>query len=126
MNTDEPTWGPDPRQAEPSIYARRRGPRHRPPARLRTVCHRDGTVSYWSVYAQVRIVRATAVPDHELAAMSPAERERVARTLASRIAQPIVVDTVNGVSVVVRGTVRSTHETPMAAAWGLRDTGGLA
>jgi len=41
--------------------------------------HRDGTVSYWSVYQQVRIVRvaASSISDAELAAMPRDERERV-------------------------------------------------
>ena len=44
-------------------------------------CHRDGTVSYWSVYEQQWRVRVHGVPDRELAAMSAEERERVMRHL---------------------------------------------
>jgi hypothetical protein len=46
-----------------------------------TTCHRDGTVSYWSVYNQQYIERAAMVPDRELAAMDSAERDRVMRHL---------------------------------------------
>ncbi len=31
--------------------------------------HRDGTVTYWSVYRQVWIERAASIPDEEYAAM---------------------------------------------------------
>jgi hypothetical protein len=47
----------------------------------KTIFHRDGTVSYWSVYNQVYIRRASTVPDNELAAMSGKERARVIRHL---------------------------------------------
>lgn len=43
------------------------------------VCHRDGTVSYWSVYDQSWRVRVAHVPDRELAAMPDRERQRVIR-----------------------------------------------
>lgn len=42
------------------------------------VLHRDGTVTYWSVYEQ-RWVRSGGVPDRELAVMNRAEREKVQR-----------------------------------------------
>ena len=41
-----------------------------------STCHRDGTVSYWSIYNQVW-TRSRLVPDCELAAMGAAERARV-------------------------------------------------
>jgi len=44
-----------------------------------TTVHRDGTVTYWSVYEQCWHPRAEVVPDRELAAMSAAERKRVTR-----------------------------------------------
>jgi hypothetical protein len=48
------------------------------------ICHRDGTVSFWSVYSQVWIQRATRISlrDEELAAMPAAERDRISRHLA--------------------------------------------
>lgn len=46
---------------------------------MKTTFHFDGTVSYWSVYGQCWIRRAQSVPDRELAAMAPSERERVRR-----------------------------------------------
>lgn len=48
---------------------------------IKTTYHRDGTVTYWSVYDQVWIKRAVDVPDQELAAMSSEEREKVQRHL---------------------------------------------
>ena len=41
--------------------------------------HRDGTVTYWSVYNQVWVERANPsdIPDQEYAAMSSDERERI-------------------------------------------------
>lgn len=50
--------------------------------RFKTTYHRDGTVTYWSVYYQVWVRRASIVSDRELAAMSGDERERVQRHLA--------------------------------------------
>lgn len=44
-------------------------------------CHRDLTVSYWSVYQGRWVSHATFVPDEELAAMGDRERERVLRHL---------------------------------------------
>jgi hypothetical protein len=44
--------------------------------------HRDATVTYWSVYGQVWVRRASSVPDRELAAMGDDERARVMRHLA--------------------------------------------
>lgn len=48
-----------------------------------SVCHRDGTVTYWSVYRESWVRRAFAVPDEELAAMNQQERARVIRHLSS-------------------------------------------
>lgn len=51
---------------------------------IKTTYHRDGTVTYWSVYNQVWARRASSVPNKELAAMSGDERERVQRHLGRR------------------------------------------
>ena len=50
-------------------------------ANMKLTVHRDGTVSYWSVYRQVRMVRIPAgrVQDADLEAMPRDERERVIR-----------------------------------------------
>lgn len=40
-------------------------------------CHRDGTVTYWSVYLQSWVRGARRIPDKELAAMNSVERKRV-------------------------------------------------
>ena len=53
----------------------------RNPTRLAPKCHRDGTVTYWSVYQQ-QWVRAPGVPARELAAMNERERARVQRHTA--------------------------------------------
>jgi hypothetical protein len=47
----------------------------------RTVYHRDGSVTYWSVHQQRWMRRAHYVPDADLAAMSERERQRVLRNL---------------------------------------------
>lgn len=41
--------------------------------------HRDGSVSYWSVYRQVWVRTAclSTVPDEELAAMGPDRRKKI-------------------------------------------------
>lgn len=44
--------------------------------------HRDGTVTFWSVYSQTWRRRVGQVENRELAAMSPEERARVLRHLA--------------------------------------------
>lgn len=49
-------------------------------ATLKNKYHRDGTVTYWSVYQQVW-ARGDRVSDRELAAMSTEERERTIRHL---------------------------------------------
>lgn len=46
-------------------------------AKLDTVCHRDGTITYWSVFQQVWVSRAETLPVSEYLAMSFAERQRV-------------------------------------------------
>lgn len=48
---------------------------------LNTTCHRDGTVTYWSVYEERWRRRIAHIPDRELAAMGEAERVRVMRHL---------------------------------------------
>ncbi len=44
--------------------------------------HRDGSVTYWSVYDQVTVRRARAIPDQELAAMPADWRDRAMRNVA--------------------------------------------
>lgn len=51
----------------------------RPRTKTATKFHRDGSVTYWSVYEQVWKERVFFVPDNELAAMPGQERERVIR-----------------------------------------------
>lgn len=48
---------------------------------IKTTYHRDGTITYWSVYQQVWIRHADEISDRELAAMNESERERVIRHL---------------------------------------------
>lgn len=50
-----------------------------------TKYHRDGTVTYWSVYRQVWIERAVAVPADELAAMPAHARNRVQQHLRKAV-----------------------------------------
>jgi hypothetical protein len=46
--------------------------------------HRDGTVTYWSVYEQCwRRMPIARIPERELAAMERAARERVLAALAN-------------------------------------------
>lgn len=40
-------------------------------------CHRDGTVSYWSVYRQSFVSHASWISDEDLAAMNADDRGRV-------------------------------------------------
>jgi len=47
----------------------------------KAVCHRNGTVTFWSVYGQMWVKQALNVPDGELAAMNEAERNKVLRHL---------------------------------------------
>lgn len=51
----------------------------------RTTVHRDGTVTYWSVYRQQWVHRARVIDHQELAAMAPAERRRVLRSYAVQV-----------------------------------------
>lgn len=46
----------------------------------KAILHRDGQVTYWSVYNQIWR-KSHSVPDEELATMSGDERERVIRHL---------------------------------------------
>lgn len=48
---------------------------------LKTICHEDGTITYWSVYEQRWIEREDDIPDRELATMSTEERNLVIRHL---------------------------------------------
>lgn len=47
----------------------------------KTICHRDGRVSYWSVYEQCWVEKACQIPDRELAVMNRTERWKVQRNL---------------------------------------------
>jgi len=51
----------------------------------RTVYHRDGSVTYWSVYRQQWVRRTDWVPMSELAAMTRDERNRVIKHLARAV-----------------------------------------
>lgn len=51
---------------------------------METVIHRDGTISYWSVYRQVRREHVTTIPDEDLAALPTREREKIIGVLAPR------------------------------------------
>jgi len=48
---------------------------------MKTTCHRNGTVTYWSVYSQVWMRQQDTISDRELAEMGEKERERVMRHL---------------------------------------------
>lgn len=48
---------------------------------MKNTYHRDGTITYWSVYQQQWISHAAEIPDQELAAMNATERARVLRHL---------------------------------------------
>lgn len=48
---------------------------------MKPICHRDGTITYWSVYYQSWVKRAKNIPDRELAAMNARERDRVKKHL---------------------------------------------
>lgn len=45
------------------------------------ILHKDGTVTYWSVYSQVWERRVLSVPDEEYAAMPEKERNAIIRHL---------------------------------------------
>ena len=47
----------------------------------KTKFHRDGSITYWSVYCQVWVRHAWDIPDEELAAMSQPDREKSIRIL---------------------------------------------
>lgn len=47
----------------------------------KTICHRNGTVSYWSVYEQRYYRETECIDQRELATMSWEEREKVLRHL---------------------------------------------
>jgi len=49
---------------------------------VKTVYHRDGTLTYWSVYQQSWCVHVVRIPDQELAAMNDTERSRILRHFA--------------------------------------------
>ena len=42
---------------------------------MENTLHSDGTITYWSVYQQVWVRRAEAIPARELAEMGARERE---------------------------------------------------
>ena len=44
--------------------------------------HRDGTLTYWSVYQQSWCVHVVRIPDREFAAMDATERSRILRHFA--------------------------------------------
>ncbi len=50
---------------------------------IRCVYHRDGSVSWWSVYTQTWHRTRCLPPDQDMAAMSAAERRRIALHLAA-------------------------------------------
>jgi hypothetical protein len=51
----------------------------------RPICHKDGTVSYWSVYFQLGVSRSRFLPDCELVAMSARDRARVIKHTANAV-----------------------------------------
>ena len=53
--------------------------------KMKTTYHRDGTVTYWSVYDQAWRRHQRTIQDQELAAMSPKERDRVMRHMGIEI-----------------------------------------
>ena len=63
----------------------------------KTTCHRDGTITYWSVYFQEWMEGVDDIPDRELAAMNGKERDRVIRHLGL---EPL--SCLEGVQVVLR------------------------
>lgn len=48
---------------------------------LKTQFHRDGTITYWSVYQQVWVRRASSISDRDLAAISEPECNRIRKHL---------------------------------------------
>lgn len=49
--------------------------------KMKTTYHRNGTVTFWSVYQQRWVSKARNISDSELAAMSEGERNKVAKHL---------------------------------------------
>lgn len=49
---------------------------------VKLTLHRDGTVTYWSVYQQSWCVHVVRIPDRELAAMSRSEVSRILQHFA--------------------------------------------
>ncbi len=48
---------------------------------LRTIFHRDGTITYYSVYQQVWRRHLSSISDGDLAAISGSEHDRIERHL---------------------------------------------
>ena len=45
---------------------------------MRTIYHRDGTVTFWSVYEQCRMrIKACNISDQTLSSLSEKERKRI-------------------------------------------------
>ena len=52
-----------------------------------TICHRDGTVTYWDVFRQAWArIDADLMSDEALATLTAAEREKVARLVTRHAA----------------------------------------
>jgi hypothetical protein len=46
--------------------------------KMRTIYHRDGTVTFWSVYEQCRMrIKACNISDQTLSSLSEKERKRI-------------------------------------------------
>jgi hypothetical protein len=56
----------------------------------RTTYHRNGTVTYWSVYSQVWRRRASLISAADLAAMPEPERSRISRAMARLLAAHVL------------------------------------
>lgn len=56
---------------------------------LRPIVHRDGSVTYWSVYAQAWRRRASLITAADLAAIPEPYRPRVSRAMARLLAAHI-------------------------------------
>lgn len=69
---------------------------------IKNTYHRDGTVTYWSVYAQCWVCRASHVPARELATWSAGERARyhvlALRELRNRDLEATVIVAEGGVA----------------------------
>jgi hypothetical protein len=48
---------------------------------MKSILHRDGTVTYWAVYLQSWERRVPLLPTRELAAMAKSDRNRILRHL---------------------------------------------